>query len=82
MRSDFHISSNSVHNITFHITDKQLHLVENMITIVLATDAMKHHTELPVVSENKINFYEAKIIRGSNLPILTQAHGTLSLILL
>ena len=39
------------------------------------TDAIKRHTEAPVISASKVNFYDVGVIRGSSVPVLTQIHG-------
>ena len=33
------------------------------------------HVELPPITDDKVNFQEAKIVRGSSLPIAKQLHG-------
>lgn len=43
------------------------------------TDVLDHHIELPVVSEELVDFNSMTIVRGSSLPLLTQIHGILML---
>lgn len=42
------------------------------------TEVMYIHVELPPITDEKVNFQQTKIVRGSSLPVTMQLHGELN----
>ncbi|XP_059174051.1 putative ferric-chelate reductase 1 homolog [Physella acuta] len=62
--------------LTFNLNNKH-YLFIAWGKVYTLTDVLGYHTEMPVISETEINFYDVTIYRGSVMPNLIRAHASL-----
>lgn len=68
-----------LHNTTFDLR-KPFYLVLAWGGIYEGTTVVKHHHELPIISNQKVDFTKHSIVHGSTFPVTYHAHAAMAII--